>query len=205
VSSPGGTTPAGRSLVGLPAGVSLIEVVLVLAFILVASAAATPVLGSSLDSARARQAANYVASACRTARQTAVARAASTALVFEQQFGRWRFDICTDGNGNGVRRLDISRGRDVCMGAIELGQLFNSVTIAVDPALPDPDGGPGSADPVRFGASDIASFSAAGTATSGTVFVRSTAGAQYAVRVGGVTGRTRLLRYDTGLGGWREV
>ena len=136
----------------------------------------------------------------------AVARSAASALVFDRVAGRWRMQRCVDGNGNGVRRADIMRGRDVCAAApVDLGELFSGVAIAVDRSVPDPDGGPGSADPVRFGASDLASFTPAGTATAGTVYLRSAGGAQFAVRVAGVTGRTRILRFDTARRQWVEV
>jgi hypothetical protein len=49
----------------------------------------------------------------------------------------------------------------------------------------------------------MASFSPAGGATPGTLFLRSAAGAQYAVRVGNMTGRTRVLRFDVGTGQWQ--
>jgi hypothetical protein len=136
----------------------------------------------------------------------AVARSATSAIVFDQVDGQWRLRRCVDGNGNGVRRADIARGQDTCAaGAIEIGGLFSGVGIGVDPALPDPDGGPGSTDAVRFGGSDIASFSPVGTATAGTVYLRSAGGVQFAVRVAGVTGRTRVLRFDTARHRWTEV
>jgi hypothetical protein len=104
-----------------------------------------------------------------------------------------------------VRRADITRGRDVCTPAVTLSDLYTGVAIAVDASLPDPDGGPGSSDPVRFGASDLASFTPAGTATAGTVFLRTSGGVQFAVRVAGVTARTRVLRYESGRRQWVEV
>ena len=50
-------------------------------------------------------------------------------------------------------------------------------------------------DPVRLGRSDTLTFSPFGTATSGTIFLRSRKGRQYAVRVLGASGRTRVLEY----------
>lgn len=191
---------------GLPAGVSLVEVTLALALAATVAAMSAPVFAASLDAGRARQAAQYLAAQCRSARMEAVARSSTAALVFGQAAGRWRVQRCVDGNGNGVRRAEILTGRDSCAAAsVELGELFPGVAIAVDPALPDPDNGAGSADAVRFGASDVASFTPLGTATAGTVYVRSAGGAQYAVRVAGVTGRTRVLRFDTGRHEWTEV
>jgi hypothetical protein len=80
--------------------------------------------------------------------------------------------------------------------------MFPGVTIGVDPGLPGPGGEPGSADPVRFGTGDIASFSPTGSSSAGTLFLRTRRGRQYAVRVSNITGRTRVLRYDTGRRQW---
>jgi len=74
----------------------------------------------------------------------------------------------------------------------------------VDPHLPGPDGDPETSDPVRFGQSDIASFSASGTCTAGTLYLRSADGVQYAVRISS-TGRTRTLRYQPQPRKWEEV
>ncbi len=51
------------------------------------------------------------------------------------------------------------------------------------------------ADPVRLGSANTLTFSPLGTATSGTIFFRSRTGRQYAVRVLGATGRTRVLEF----------
>ena len=61
------------------------------------------------------------------------------------------------------------------------------------------------ADPVRFGRGDILTFSPLGTASSGTLYLRaSRSGEQYAVRVLGVTGRVRVLRFESAAGTWIE-
>jgi hypothetical protein len=51
-------------------------------------------------------------------------------------------------------------------------------------------------DPIRLGSSDILSFGPVGTATAGTLYLRGRTREQYAVRVLGVTGRVRVLRFD---------
>lgn len=195
-----------RWLSGLPAGASLVELIVVLGVVVTVGAMTTPLLASSVDAGRARQAAQYVAALCRQARIEAVASSAAVAVVFDRDGVRWRLRRCQDGNGNGVRRAEITRGRDACVSAsVDLTELFSGVSIAVDASVPDPDGGAGSSDAVRFGASDLASFAPTGTASSGTVFVRSMGGAQYAVRVAGVTGRTRVLRFEPARRQWIEV
>jgi hypothetical protein len=87
-------------------------------------------------------------------------------LVFDLVHGHWQFRVCVDGNANGLRRAEIG-STDVCIaGPTDVRQQFPEVAIAVDPTLRGPEGESGSPDPVRFGASDIASFSPIGTGSS---------------------------------------
>ena len=58
-----------------------------------------------------------------------------------------------------------------------------------------------STDGVRIGTPKILTISPDGTATSGTLYVQG-ARAQYAVRVLGATGRTRVLKYEPGSRSW---
>ena len=108
-----------------------------------------------------------------------------------------------DGNGNGVRAADIHRGIDPPAGVPhQLGDNFGGVRLGLLPGLPDVDGvADGSTDGVRIGTARILTMSANGTATSGTLYVQGRR-AQYAVRVLGATGRTRVLEFDTGAGTW---
>ena len=94
---------------------------------------------------------------------------------------------------------DIRHGIDRSLAAIErLPDQFTGVDFGAIPALPaiDAGGTPPGADPIRLGAGNIASFSAVGTATSGTVYIRGRRGSQYAVRVFGETGKSRLLKFE---------
>ncbi|MEO8069993.1 MAG: prepilin-type N-terminal cleavage/methylation domain-containing protein [Acidobacteriota bacterium] len=184
-------------------GMSFVELVVVMAIVALVSAMAVPLTANVLDDGRARQASGFLASRFRLAQQQAVFKARAVALVFDRVGAHWTFRVCTDGNGNGVLRADIAAGRDRCPeGPYDVPQMFGGVQVDVDARLRGPDGEPGSADPVRFGASDIASFSPAGTCSAGTLFLRSAKGVQYAVRVGNVSGRIRLLRYDPGRRTW---
>jgi len=205
VSSAGGVTPVGSFGAGLPAGTSLIELTLALGIVSLAAAMSAPALASAADAGRAREGAQYLAAQCRSARTEAIARNTTASIVFDIVSGRWRFRRCADGNGNGMRRADISSGRDVCQVSTEVSELFSGVRIDVPAGLPDPDGGSATNGAVRFGASDIASFTPSGTATAGTVYLRSDGGAQYAVRVAGTTGRVRVLRYDLASRSWSEI
>jgi type II secretory pathway pseudopilin PulG len=186
-------------------GFSFVETTVVMCVGVILVSLALPMTTAVVDEGRAQQAAAFVAARLREARQQAVTRTAATGLVFDLAGGRWLFNVCTDGNANGVRRADVRSGVDACPAApIDLASLFPGVTVAADPSIRGPDGDPPSADPVRFGSSDIASFSSSGGCTAGSLFLRSTKGARYAVRIAGITGRLRVLRYDAGARTWRE-
>ena len=191
---------------GGTSGYSLIELLLVIAAATTFASLALPLTSVSTDAGKARQAASFVATRLRLARQQAVARTTTVGLVFDMVNGRWSVRACADGNNNGVRRADIGSGVDRCLeGPHDLETMFPGVRVAVDSSLDGPAGEPPSPDAVRFGASDIASFSSSGSCTAGSLFLRSSHGVQYAVRVAGVTGRTRVLRYNPSAGSWDEM
>jgi hypothetical protein len=88
-----------------------------------------------------------------------------------------------------------------------LSAQFSGVDFSALPGLPPIDAGstaPG-ADPIRLGRGNSISFTPLGTATSGSVYVLGRGGAQYAVRVFGETGRTRVLKFDPRLRSWRPL
>lgn len=188
------------------AGATLIELLLVMALALTIMAIVAPLTANEMDAVRAGHAASFLAARFQLARQQAVSRTASVAVVFDLVSNDWTMRSCIDGNGNGVHRAEISTGRDACFdGPYDLDTLFPGISVAVDATLRGPDGEAGSADPVRFGVSNMASFSPAGSCTAGSVYLRSAKGVQYAVRVSGVLGRLRLLRYDAIARQWRLV
>ncbi len=186
-------------------GAALVDVLMAASVMAVLSALSVPMIANAIDAGRARHAAGFVATRFRLARAHAAATTATTAVLFDRTDDRWTFRICEDRNGNGLRRTEVDTGPDVCVdGPLDLTAMFPGVEIAVDAALRGPDGEPGSADPVRFGRGDIASFSPSGTCSAGSLLLRSRGAVQYMVRVAGVTGRARILKYDRGAGVWRD-
>ena len=184
-------------------GFTCVELVLALAIVLMLASVVGPATAEVVDASRARQAAGFMASRFRLAHLQAVSRTRSVGLVFDLVGGRWTFRLCADGNGNGLWRAELATGQDACTeGPYDLAAMFPGMAIDVDPRLPGPEGDPSTGDPVRFGSSDILSFSAAGTCTAGTLFLRSENGTQYGVRISNITARTRILRYETGLRQW---
>jgi hypothetical protein len=190
---------------GADCGLSIVEAAIALCLATALTALALPLTGNTVDEGRARQAAAFMAARLRDAKHQATMRGASAGLVFNRQSGRWLFELCLDGNANGLRRADLDAGLDTCPGEpLDLAVLFPGISVAVDPAIRGPEGDPPTADPVRFGASDIASCSAFGGCTAGSLFLRSGRGVQFMVRIAGVTGRTRVLRYDAAAELWKE-
>ena len=122
--------------------------------------------------------------------------AANVALVVVAAGDTYTLAVYSDGNRNGVRTRDIAGGIDPVIDApVRFSALFPSVSLFLsDPAqAPVP------------GAGALMSFSPVGTASSRTLYVRGRDHSQYAVRVLGATGRTRLLRYVGATRQWVEV
>ena len=114
------------------------------------------------------------------------------------------FSTYTDGNQNGIRTTDIASGVDPIDATGErLADRFASVRFGLAAAVPDLDGvrQMTDTDGVRIGSPKILTLSPDGTASSGTVYLRG-ARAQYAVRVLGATGRTRVFQYQRGANQW---
>jgi hypothetical protein len=173
------------------------------------SAAAVPQYLTALDEVRASGAAHHVSARLQRARMEAVRRSAMVGLQITQApAGHYTYGLYVDGNRNGVLSVDIQRGVDRPIAADErLAEQFAGVEFGVVPGLPpiDPGGAAPGADPIHLGAGSIASFSAAGTATSGTVYIRGRRNAQYAVRIFGETGKTRMLKFEPRARKWRPL
>jgi len=179
------------------AGLSLIELMLTLAVATTVSALAVPQAMHALDEYRTRAAAHYVAMRLGEARMAAIKRSSSVGLRFEPVGGDYRFTEVADGNGNGLRSTDVQRGDDPAISAPDmLAWHFNGVAFGILEGVPDADGAPAtSTDGLRFGSSRLLSMDPNGSSSSGTLYVHGRGRSQYAVRVLGVTGRTRVLRY----------
>jgi len=162
----------------------------------VLAAAAVPQLTAGVERARAASAARYLAGRLAFARSQAVARSANVALVLAAEDGTFTAAMYLDGNGNGVRTRDISAGIDLLIAEpVRLADLFPHVLLSLN----DP------ADASTPDISALMSFTPTGTASSRTLYLRGGDGSQYAVRVLGATGRTRVLRYVPSTRAWIEV
>ncbi|MFQ5767070.1 MAG: Tfp pilus assembly protein FimT/FimU [Acidobacteriota bacterium] len=122
---------------------------------------------------------------------------------------RWR--VFRDGDGDGMRRDDMNNGTDPAMGPPGLlSRLAPGVKADILPGyrvprLPPQTGSlPRLQDPVKFGASNMATFSPLGGARSGSLYL-SDGVRMNALVVNGTTGRLRIFRFDTSKNHWKEM
>lgn len=188
-------------------GLTAVEIVTTCALFVTVSALAIPSSLAAVDEYRTASAAWYLASRCRLARMQAVRRSAAVALRFERVGNAIRFASFVDGNGNGVRTSDIARGIDQRLTAFErIEDQFAGVTFGLHETVPaiGVGVGGGNRNPLQIGRSGILTFAPSGTATSGTLYVRGRRTVQFAVRILGATGRTRVLSFHHGSRQWIE-
>lgn len=185
-------------------GYSLLELMLAITVMVIIAGAAIPLAHGTVDRSRAAGAANYLAGRLTLARFEAVRRSACVAIKFiERSDGYW-LRTYVDGNRNGVRTRDIDEGIDKPITADErLDYHFSGVAFGIQAGVPGIDAGPFNAsDPIQIGSTTLLSFSPTGSSTSGTLFIRGLRGNQFAVRVLGATGRTRVLEFNFAQGVW---
>jgi type II secretory pathway pseudopilin PulG len=186
-------------MTGSERGYSLLEIVFVAGLSVTLAAASAPPLLSGLDDHRAAGAARYMATRFQRTRMVAITRSAFVAVRFTAVGTSYSYAEYVDGNGNGVLAREIDSGVDCALGVPEqLPQQFTGVDFGTLPGLPpiDPGGTAPGSDPIRLGSANSASFSPLGSATAGTVYILGRGGAQYAVRIFGETGKTRVLTFD---------
>jgi Tfp pilus assembly protein FimT len=158
------------------------------------AAAAVPQLTSTVERTRTLNAARFLAGRLAFARAQAVMRSANVALMLTPAGDTMTLAMYVDGNGNGVRTREAGGVDGLLSAPVSFTTLFPHVMLSPnDPATPSTT------------TSTLMSFTPLGTASSGTLYLRGRDGSQYAVRVLGVTGRARVLRYVSATGTWVEV
>lgn len=189
-------------------GYSLVELVFAAGVAVTVSGIAIPHILGALDEFRTAGAARYVSTRLLRTRMEAVTRSADVAMHFTHTAAGYAFAVYVDGNQNGVRTSDVQEGTDRRLGSVErLGDHFAGVDFGTIPGLPpvEPGGAPPGNDPIRLGSSSYASFAAAGTASSGSLYIRGRRNAQYVVRLFGATGKTRVLKFHVTTRQWKPL
>ena len=188
-------------------GFTATELLVVVAILATVGGIAMPQVVGALDDLRTTGAARLVSTRLQKARMEAILRSRDVALRFTPEGSGYRFAFYVDGNGNGVLTRDIDRGVDRPLGSVErLRQNFPGIEFGTLPGLPaiDPGGVPPGNDPIRLGSSNSVTFTARGTSSTGSLYIRGRR-AQMAVRIYGDTGKTRLLKFDVRTFQWRPL
>jgi prepilin-type N-terminal cleavage/methylation domain-containing protein len=190
-------------------GYSLVELLVAVAILATAAALSVPVLLHTADAADATAAARHISALLARARFEAARRNRTVALRVVDGPGEPAFSLVADGDGDGVGAADVADGIDPMLRPPDtLSAHFGGARFAIAGGMPGIDGGGPLAStdgPIRLGTSQQVSISPLGTATSGTLYIASRRGVQYAVRIAGVTGRVRVLRYVPGEARWVPV
>jgi prepilin-type N-terminal cleavage/methylation domain-containing protein len=177
-------------------GFSLVEITLAVAVILIFGAVAVPHLRAYAVEAHLLGAGREFKGRFLRARSIAARLGVQTAIRFEEKDGVALYSLYVDGNHNGVRSDEIAKGVDSRIeGPYRLDGEAPGVEVGILPGLSEPPPDTGrldTADPIRFGRSNMLSFSPLGTATPGTFYLAGE-GIQAAVRVTGGTARVRLM------------
>jgi prepilin-type N-terminal cleavage/methylation domain-containing protein len=187
-------------------GYSLVELLVVAAIVATVAGVSLPVLTHVSDVAEAAAASRHLAGAIARARFEAARRHRTVALRFADDSSDAPFSLFVDGDGDGVAAADVAAGIDPPLSPPDrLSDHFGAARFAVAGAMPgiDSSGPLTSLDaPIRLGPGQQVSVTPLGTSTSGTLYIASRRGVQYAVRIAGVTGRVRVLRYVPGEMRW---
>jgi len=182
-------------------GASAVELVIAGAIVIVMASIAVANLKSQVEDMRLLGAGRAFVGEFRKARSVAMCRNVQTAMRFEERTDGVYYSLYADGNRNGVLSRDIERGEDHLIGGpFRLDASVAGVRVGIMPGIPAPPPDSGvldPTDPVRFGRSNMLSFSPLGTATPGTFYVTN-GRLQVAVRVTGGSGRVRLMAYRGG-------
>ena len=169
-------------------GTSLPELVVVLLILGLVFTLSVPALSDLLAEEGLQTAAREVSAILTTARARAVFQGADVGVKWISSGGDLVLSVYQDGNGNGVTTADIKKGVDrLVAGPYWLRGKYPGISFSFVPGFDglDPGGAPigDLADPLRFGRSDICSFSPLGKASPGSVYLSNSKRRQAAVRV----------------------
>jgi len=191
-------------------GFQLIELVVVLALISMAALIFVPPLLSSSARLRVDLAAHELMAALYEARSLALLRASNVGVKFYPAPGRVTYACYRDGDGDGVRTADINSGVDPQVSPTRtMVHLGGRVGFGFPPGRPPRDPGDPRRrlnrldDPIRFNDSDIASYSPIGKSTPGSLYVTDGVSVLAVVRVLGLTGKVRVMRWDAAADRWK--
>jgi type II secretory pathway pseudopilin PulG len=183
-------------------GYTLAELLAMLAIVAMAVAVTLPAAAMLRDAGRAAAGARTMATLLSAQRWKSVSQHHVRGFQFRKIGARWSWREVADGNGNGLRTVEIARGVDRVLSVDEtIEHLVEHASLGFPPTGTFPEAPPGTQtlragdNPVRFGNSTLVSFSPTGAASSGTLYVTDGHQGLYAVVLFGPSSRLRVWRW----------
>lgn len=185
-------------------GYSLIEILVVLFIVgLILSISIPPFANYFLKRAALEKHLRDLVSILRSTRQEAITRNVYVGIIFDLNKDKsLSYRIYKDGNGNGIRKKDIQKNIDLPLTGfrrIEFSEHIKPGILSKDIREPEtrkkinkPE------DPIKFGSSNICSFSPLGASTAGSIYFTDKVKLQGVVRVYPTSGKIRILYLKNG-------
>jgi Tfp pilus assembly protein FimT len=184
-------------------GLTLPELLVATTVAMLVATALLPSLEQFRGAVRTAAAARLLVVRLQGLRAKSVSRACAFGLLFQRDEHGWLWFEVRDGNGNGLRTADLSKGRDMVLsGPHRFADLLPNVDFGFPerkliPRIPPRAGWVHDLErPVRIGNTALLSFSPLGTSSSGTLFVSDGQKHLMAIVLYGRTGRIRVWRHD---------
>lgn len=190
-------------------GVTLAELLVVLTIAGIAALVSVPTLAEVAAQSTLRSASQDVSTLLSRARSLAAAERVDVGVRWISTGNDLEVATYIDGNGNGILSADIARGTDVLVdGPFSMVGRWPGVTFSILPAdfVLGPDDGPvgNLDDPLRFGRSNICTFSPTGHASPGSLWISNGKSRQAVVRVSPGSGRIQVFEWARATGKWER-
>ncbi|MFN7989804.1 MAG: prepilin-type N-terminal cleavage/methylation domain-containing protein [Thermoanaerobaculia bacterium] len=191
-------------------GVTLPELLTTLAILSITAGLSAAGVHAYAGMTSLRAASHEIASVFSQARGRAVHRNAYSGVKWTAHDGDLTFAIHDDGDGDGVRNDDIESGVDpLVFGPFSVKARWPKVKVGFIPGFTarDPNGNPVGdlSDPIRFGRSDIASFSPVGDCSPGSVWLGDDRGRQALVRLTPGTATIGIYEWVAARRSWTRI
>jgi prepilin-type N-terminal cleavage/methylation domain-containing protein len=182
-------------------GVSLLELIVVLFLVSVLAMAATANLSATQRRLDFDEFAREIVASLQTCRWKAMNERCYTGIFIQQSNGIFQFSFYRDANKNGIRTIEIQSGTDPAFLRPlniyrALGDMEPAVLNGNVPEIPPKNGVLDPTDPVKFGKSNIISFSPDGQSSSGTLYLSCHSQSRmYAIVLYGATAKLTLWKF----------
>ena len=191
-------------------GYSLAETTVALALLGVMAMLTIPAAAEISRQLTMRAACNEVAAIFTRARAMAAFERRDVGIRWTSIGGDVTFAVYQDMNGNGVLTEEIRKGIDVLVeGPVSMKRRYPGITFSFLPgfAALDPNGDPigNLADPIKFGRSDICTFSPLGDASPGSIYLSNGRNRQAIVRISPSSARIQIFEWETGRKAWNRL